>query len=135
MPAPDGAALPNSAALDRYQNVWFAQHTVDSLAVYDPHRGDLMEVPIPTAGSWVQFTTLDGDGNVWFVEQQPYKLGTVKLTELPGGASAPAESATSVLRYAELAGPLMAAGVVAASLFFVKSVRDERRINAATGSS
>ncbi len=128
--SPDGDALANGAVLDRYRNVWFAQHTVDKLGVYDPHRGSLMEIPLPTEETWVQFTTSDGDGNVWFVEQKPYRLGTIMLTELPGSAVISDGPPVSPLRYAEVAGPLMAAGITAASLFYVKSVRDQRRIDA-----
>ena len=33
------------------------------------------------------------------------------------------------LKYTELASPLIAMGIVATSLFFVKSVKDKRRLN------
>ncbi len=129
IPAPDGAAFPNSASIDRYQNVWFAMHTVDKLAAYDPQRGQAIEVPIPSAESWVQFTAPDGDGNIWFVEQKPAKLAVLRLTEVPGMVAVPQEEAIRGIRYAELASPLVALGIVAASLFFVKGVGDKRRIN------
>ena len=129
VPVQDVAALPNSPVQDRYGNVWFAQHTVDKLGVYDPDRNYIMDVPIPTEQSWIQFATLDGDGNVWFVEQMPYRLGTVRLAELPGGAAPSGDAAGGDPGYAEVAGPLMAAGIVAAALFLVKSVRDRRRID------
>jgi len=126
--SPDAEAFPNSAILDRYGNVWFAMHTVDKLGVYDPLRGDILEIPIPTDESWVQFTASDDDGNVWFVEQKPYKLGMIKMAELPSSARIVEDAAESALSYAAVAGPLMAAGIIAASLFFVKSARDARRL-------
>lgn len=127
--APDEAAFPNSVVFDKYQNAWFAQHTVDKLAVYDPHRKTMKEIPIPTQQSWVQFLTVDDKGNVWFVEQQPYKLGIVKTTELPSSAIIEEQSSKFAMRYSEVAGPLMAMGIIATSLFFVKSVNDKRRIS------
>ena len=127
--APDGAAFPNSAVFDRYQNVWFALHTVDKIAAYDPHNGNLIEVPIPTTESWIQFTTSDDKNNIWFVEQKPYKLGMLKLTELPSVGIIQEEKSTAELKYTEIASPLIALGIIATSLFFVKSVRDKRRIN------
>lgn len=129
--APDPAAFPNSAVLDHFENVWFVQHTVDKLGVYDPHRDQLREIPVPTENSWVQFATSDDSGNIWFAEQRPNKLATVKLSALPVSAPDSAPEAPAALRYSEVAGPLIAAGIVAASLFFVKGVRDMRRLESA----
>ena len=126
--SPDPEAFPNSAVQDRYGNIWFAMHTVDKLGVYDPVRGDMLEIPIPTDESWVQFTASDYDGSVWFVEQQPYKLGMIRLTEMPSSARIVEDAFAPAQSYAEVAGPLMAAGIIAASLFFVKSARDSRRL-------
>lgn len=129
IPAPDKDAFPNDAVFDRFQNVWFAQHTVDKIAVYDPHRGNLIEIPIPTPESWVQFTVADNENNVWFVEQKPFKLGMIKLTELPSLGIISEEESKISLRYTELASPLIAAGIIATSLVFVKSIGDKRRLD------
>ena len=133
VPAPDPAAFPNSAALDRYGNVWFAMHTVDKLGVHDPLSGETASVPVPSAGSWVQFMTADGDGNVWFVEQGTAKLGKLSVGYAPAAAGgAGGEEPPAVAdegpgpTYSEVAGPLMAAGIVAASLMAVRGVRDRR---------
>ena len=134
VPAPDPAAFPNSAALDRYGNVWFAMHTVDKLGVHDPLSGETASVPVPSAGSWVQFMTADGDGNVWFVEQGTAKLGRLSVGYAPTAAAGGAGGEESTLAageepgptYSEVAGPLMAAGIVAASLMAVRGVRDRR---------
>lgn len=134
VPAPDPAAFPNSAVLDRYRNVWFAMHTVDKLGVHDPLTGETASVPVPSAGSWVQFMTADGDGNVWFVEQGTAKLGRLSVGYAPaavggaaGGQEAPAAAEEEAgPAYSEVAGPLMAAGIVAASLMVVRGVWDRR---------
>ena len=129
IPILDQDALPFGMAFDRYDNLWFAQHTVDNIAAYDPHNKNLIEVPVPTATSFVQFMTSDDKDNVWFVEQQGNKLGMVKITEVPLAASQIQTTDKVELKYTELASPLIAMGIVATSLFFVKSIKDKRRLN------
>lgn len=126
---PDAEALPFGMTFDKYGNVWFAQHTIDSLGVYDPDNNNLIEVPIPTETSFVQFMTSDGNDNLWFVEQQSNKIGMIKLTEIPVIPSE-IESLNEIeIKYTELASPLIALGIIATSLFFVKSIKDKRRLN------
>jgi len=129
IPVPDPEALPFGMAFDRYDNLWFAQHTVDKIAAYDPHNNNLIEVPVPTNSSFVQFMTSDDKDNVWFVEQQGNKLGMVKITEVPLVSSQIQTTESFELKYTELASPLIAMGIVATSLFFVKSIKDKRRLN------
>ena len=73
--------------------------------------------------------TSDDKNNVWFVEQQSNKLATIKMTEIPVIASQIKTSQNSEIKYTEIASPLMALGIIAASLFFVKSIQDKRRLN------
>jgi len=127
---PDQEALPYGMTFDRYDNVWFAQHTVDNIAAYDPQNNNLIEVPIPTSTSFTQFMASDDKDNVWFVEQQGSKLGMVKITEVPITASQIQSTDKFELKYTELASPLIAMGIIATSLFFVKSVKDKRRLDA-----
>jgi len=128
-PVSDQDALPFGMTFDRYENIWIAQHTVDSIAAYDPHNNNLIEVQVPTTPSFVQFMTSDDKDNIWFVEQQGNKLGTVKITEVPSQASQIQATDKFEIKYTELASPLIAMGIIAASLFFVKSVKDKRRLN------
>jgi len=110
--SPDDAAFPNSAIFGKYKNVWFAMHTVDKIAAYNPQTGRLIEVQIPTAESWVQFTTSDSNDNIWFVEQKGNKLGMVKLTEIPSTAPIVFEEDPINVQYTEIASPLIALGVI-----------------------
>ena len=126
---PDDNALPFGMTFDKYGNVWFAQHTTDNLGVYDPDNDDLLEIPIPTEASFAQFMTSDGDNNVWFVEQQSNKIGTVKLVEIPVNVTQIQESGDIEIKYAELVSPIVALGIIATSLFYVKSIQDKRRLN------
>ena len=107
--------------------IWFAEHVVDSIGVYDQENNDVLEVSIPTEESYVQFMTSDGNGNVWFAEQFGNKIGTVKMTEIPVVVQKQTNNAE--LKYTEIASPLMALGIIATSLFFVKSIHDKRRLN------
>ncbi|WP_428325240.1 virginiamycin B lyase family protein [Nitrosopumilus sp.] len=126
---PNNEALPFGMTFDRYGNVWFAQHTIDSIGAYDPDNNNLIEVPVPSETSFVQFMTSDDDNNVWFVEQQTGKIGTIKMTEIPVIASQVQSSGGFELKYTELASPLVALGILATSLFYVKSIKDKRRLN------
>ena len=126
---PDEEALPFGMTFDRYGNIWFAQHTIDSIGAYDPDNNHLIEIPVPTETSFVQFMTSDDKNNVWFVEQQSNKLATIKMTEIPVIASQIKTSQNFELKYTEIASPLMALGIIASSLFFVKAIKDKRRLN------
>ena len=127
---PDKEALPFGMTFDKYGNVWFAQHTIDKLGAYDPDNNNLIQVPIPSETSFVQFMTSDGNDNVWFVEQQTGKIGTIKMTEIPVSAVQIQSSNGYEIKYTELASPLIALGIIATSLFYVKSIQDKRRLNA-----
>jgi len=126
---PNKEALPFGMTFDRYGNIWFAQHTVDSIGVYDPDNNNLLEIPVDTESSFIQFMTSDGNDNVWFVEQQGNKIGTVKITEIPTNISQIQKSNSFQLKYTELVSPLIALGIIATSLFYVKSIQDKRRLN------
>jgi len=128
--APNPESLPFGMAIDKYDNIWFGQHITDELAVYDPYNDQLIEIPIPTPESFTQFTAADNDGNIWFVEQRGKKLGVVSISSVPSQAKAVIDSSDELeLNYAEIVSPLIAAGIIATSLFFVKSVHDKRRID------
>ena len=129
----DKEALPFGMTFDRYGNIWFAQHVVDSIGVYDPENNDLKEIPIPTEGSFIQFVTSDKNGKIWFVEQEGNKIGTINTIELPIDLSK-VKTIDNVennieMKYTEIASPLIALGIIATSLFFVKSIYDKRRLN------
>jgi len=126
---PNNEALPFGMTFDKYGNIWFAQHTVDSIGVYDPDNDDLIEIPVPTETTFIQFMTSDGNDNVWFVEQQANKIGTVKITEIPVSITQVQASNNIEIKYTELASPLIALGIIATSLFYVKSIQDKRRLN------
>lgn len=119
--------LPFGTALDAYDNIWVAQHTVDVVAMYDPLTKAYKHIPIPSNGSFTQFMTADHTRNVWFVEQQTNKLSKITTTTVPSAEVPHRSVETLTLQYTEIASPLMAAGILATALFFVKSVHDKRR--------
>ena len=122
-------SLPFGMVLDKYDNIWVAQHVVDSLVVYDPYNDRITEVTIPTEGSFTQFVTSDNNGDVWFVEQRGAKIGKVSISSVPGQTTILQESSTFEIKYVELVAPLIAVGIITTSLFYVKSVRDKRKID------
>ena len=128
--APNPESLPFGMAIDKYDNIWFGQHVIDELGVYDPYNDQLIEVSIPTPESFTQFITADDKGDIWFVEQRTKKLGVVSISSVPGQARAVTDGGSGPsFNYAEIVSPLIAGGIVASSLFFVKSVTDKRRID------
>jgi len=122
-------SLPFGMVLDKYDNIWVAQHVVDSLVVYDPYNDRITEVTIPTEGSFTQFVTSDNNGDIWFVEQRGAKIGKVSISSVPNQTTILQESSTFEIKYVELVAPLIAVGIITTSLFYVKSVRDKRKID------
>jgi len=128
--APNPESLPFGMAIDKYDNIWFGQHVIDELGVYDPYNDQLIEVSIPTPESFTQFIAADDKGDIWFVEQRTKKLGVVSISSVSGQTRAITDGGSGPsFNYAEIVSPLIAGGIVASSLFFVKSVNDKRRID------
>ena len=126
---PNSESLPFGMVLDKYDNIWAAQHVVDSLVVHDPYNNRISEVIIPTEGSFTQFVTADDNGDIWFVEQRGAKIGKVSISSVPGQTTILQESPTFEIKYVEIVAPLVAAGIIGTALFYVKSIRDKRKID------
>ena len=122
-------SLPFGMAFDKYDNMWVAQHVIDSLVVYDQSSEQMIEVAIPTEGSFTQFVIADDDGDIWFVEQRGGKLGKVSISAVPSQIIVIQEETSESIMYVELVAPIIAAGIIATALFYVKSVRDKRRVD------
>ena len=122
-------SLPFGMAFDKYDNMWVAQHVIDSLVVYDQSSGQIIEIAIPTEGSFTQFVIADDNGDIWFVEQRGGKLGKVSISAVPSQIGTIQEVKSQDIMYVELVAPIIAAGIIATALFYVKSVRDKRRID------
>ena len=122
-------SLPFGMAFDKYDNMWIAQHVIDSLVVYDPNNQQMIEVAIPTEGSFTQFVIADDDGDIWFVEQRGGKIGKVSISAVPTQRAVVQEQTSVDIMYVELVAPIVAAGIIATALFYVKSVKDKRKID------
>lgn len=129
-------SLPFGMALDRYGNIWFAQHQIDFLGIYDPHNNNMMEVAIPTETSFVQFIVADQSGqNIWFAEAEGNKIGVAKIVEVPVSQEQLLQDTESnrdndfKIEYTELASPLIGLGIIVTSLLFIKNVENKRRLN------
>ncbi|MDC0042041.1 CopD family protein [Candidatus Nitrosopelagicus sp.] len=122
-------SLPFGMAFDKYDNMWVAQHVIDSLVVYDQSSNQIIEIAIPTEGSFTQFVVADNNGDIWFVEQRGGKLGKVSISAVPSQIVTVQEETSQSIMYVELVAPIIAAGIIATSLFYVKSIRDKRKID------
>ena len=122
-------SLPFGMAFDKYDNMWVAQHVIDSLVVYDQSSSQIIEIAIPTEGSFTQFVVADDNGDIWFVEQRGGKLGKVSISAVPSQIVTVQEEKSGSIMYVELVAPIIAAGIIATALFYVKSVRDMRKVD------
>jgi len=122
-------SLPFGMTIDKYDNMWVAQHVIDSLVVYDQSSEQMIQVAIPTEGSFTQFVIADNDGDIWFVEQRGGKLGKVSISAVPSQSIVIQEETSESIMYVELVAPIVAAGIIATALFYVKSVKDKRRVD------
>lgn len=136
-PSVNEAGLPFGMALDSYGNLWFAQHTIDRVGVIDPRTGYGAEAKIPIAGSTIQWITADDEGKIWFAAQRGAALGSITITpkssttptDNGGQDGGPASGGIPQLPFSftDLAGPAIAAGIVASALAYSKSAFDLKR--------
>jgi copper transport protein len=144
-PQLDPNGLPFGMAMDSYHNLWVAEHTINKIAVIDPRTGASKEVNIPNQSPFVQWITADSKGNIWLAEQRGSSLAVVTSTPRLGQPSNSAGDAAINqvsngnnnnnnnnllgfprlgLRYADVVGPSVAAGIIVSALFYTKSVID-----------
>jgi copper transport protein len=138
----DEAGLPFGMAMDSYGNLWFAQHEIDKIGVIDPRTGEGTEANIPISGSFVQWITSDNEGRIWFAAQRGSALGSITTTAKPGsavtvndegqqqqnGTSGPTLPFKQLgFSFADIAGPVIAAGIVISALAYAKTATDLKR--------
>lgn len=143
-PSLNEAGLPFGMAMDKYGNLWVAEHQIDKMAVIDPRTGASSEANIPIAGSFIQWITSDDNGTIWFAAQQGNGLGSITETAKPSQSLLPSESGANGgnqqanpstnagvpqlgISFAYAAGPAIAAGIVMSALFYAKSSIDLKR--------
>ena len=97
--------------------------------MYDQSSNQIIEIAIPTEGSFTQFVVADDNGDIWFVEQRGGKLGKVSISAVPTQRTIVQEQTSVDIMYVELVAPIVAAGIIATALFYVKSVKDKRKID------
>lgn len=145
----DQSGLPFGMAIDGYGNLWYAEHTIDKIAVLDPRTGQGTEAKIPITGSFIQYITSDDTGRIWFAAQRGSSLGLVTTTAKPsttapplsaGSASGQQQQQQSAngtstsngvpqlgFSFADAAGPGIAIGIVLAAIAYTKSYKDLKR--------
>jgi copper transport protein len=143
-PSINEAGLPFGMAMDNNGNLWFAQHEIDKIGLIDPRTGEGTEANIPITGSFVQWITSDNEGRIWFAAQRGSALGSTTTTaspaspetvndegqqqQLQNGTSGPISPIQQLgFSFADVAGPIMAAGIVISALAYTKSAIDLKR--------
>ena len=140
----DPNGLPFGMAMDKYGNLWVAEHTINKIAVIDPNTGQHKEVDIPAPSPFVQWITSDSKDNIWLAEQRGNALAIVTSIENPSQSNIAASKELSEnnnfdspensgftapfgLSYADVVGPSLAAGIIISTLFYTKSVIDFKK--------
>jgi copper transport protein len=143
--------LPFGMAMDKYGNLWVAEHTINKIAVIDPRTGEHKEVDIPSPTPFVQWITSDSEGNIWLAEQRDNSLGVISsafnpilqsgspsllTTEGSISKNSPSSSSSSISRndfiphygfnYADFVAPAIAGGIVVSAFFYIRSISDLR---------
>ena len=141
-PSINEAGLPFGMAMDNYGNLWFAQHEIDKIGVIDPRTGEGTEANIPITGSFVQWITSDNEGRIWFAAQRGSALGSTTTTANPASPEAVSNEGQQLMNgtsgpvspfqqlgfsLADIAGPVIAAGIVISALTYAKSATDLKR--------
>jgi copper transport protein len=152
-PIVNDQGLPFGMAMDKFGNLWFAQHVIDKIAVLDPRTGESIEVDVPINGSFIQYLTSDNDGNIWFAAQRASSIGNIITSPGPPssgvGTSTSTEAVASTVKtqeqqqegekvggfagvvisyfglsFTDILGPLLAGGIILAALFYSKTLID-----------
>ncbi|MDE1829291.1 MAG: copper resistance protein CopC [Thaumarchaeota archaeon] len=119
--------LPYGMVFDMNHDLWVAQHTLDKISMINPRTGETNEFPIPSTSSLTQYITTDSQGDIILVEQGADALGI--LTTTSGLPTSKSSSSSLPFEYpgvglGVVAGPAIAASIIALSFFYVKSSKD-----------
>ena len=130
----DKLDLPLGMVFDNYHNLWIAQHTFDKIAVMDPRTGQFREFDIPTKNTWVQWLTIDSQGNIVMAEFMHSSLGIISTSVNP--ALTQDNSQTNNLpvgiprlgfSYADMVAPSIAGLLIVVAFFYSKSITDLKK--------
>ncbi len=136
----DNDALPYGILQDKLGNVWYAQHTVDKIGVFDAYRGKMREVSTLSKASLVQWITIDDNGNVWYAASRAASIGVIRWSTIEVSGQEQLNSSnssnttatknnnnvTAVMespskRYVEIFAPSLAALITSISLIYLRS--------------
>jgi copper transport protein len=124
----DSQGLPFGMAFDANHDLWLAQHTLDKIAVIDTRTSTTTEFDIPTKSSFTQWIATDSQGDIILAEQRANAIGIITSSLKPGFVENIEQRTTLGVPlgfdYADLAGPSMAAGLVAVAVIYSRSVID-----------
>lgn len=96
-PIVNDQGLPFGMAIDKFGNLWFAQHVIDRVAAIDAKTGESIEVDVPINGSFIQYLTSDNDGNIWFAAQRASSIGSIITSPGPPLSGVDASTSTEAV--------------------------------------
>src|SRR6267143_1500811 len=133
----DSHGLPLGMVIDNYHNLWIAQHTLDKIAVMDTRTGQFYEFNVPSSNSFVQWITVDSQGNIIMAEQRANALGIITTTVNPTliqdnsqvnqANSLPSGIPRLGFSYADMVGPSIAGLLIVVAFFYSKGVTDLKK--------
>ena len=78
----------------------------------------MIEIAIPTEGSFTQFVIADDNGDIWFVEQRGGKLGKVSISAVPSQRGTVRRTSSDIM-YVELVAPISCSRNYCNMLYFM----------------
>jgi copper transport protein len=127
----DSHGLPLGMVFDNYHNLWIAQHILDKIVVMDPRTDQFREFDLPTKNTWVQWITVDSQGDIIMAEQRANELGIITTNVNPALAQDNSQANNLPVgiphlgfSYADMASPSIAGLLIIVAFFYSKSVTD-----------
>lgn len=130
----DSHGLPLGMVTDNYHNLWVAQHTLDKIVVIEPRTGQFREFNVPSSNSFVQWITVDSQGNIIMAEQRANALGIITTSVNPAltqdnsqANNLPAGIPRLGFSYADMVAPSIAGLLIVVAFFYSKSIIDLKK--------
>ena len=135
LPIINKAGLPFGMAIDKYGNLWVAEHTINKNAVIDTQKSKIREVLVKTPAPFIQWITSDSNGNIWFAEQRGNSIGLIEPSEGPmvqqqvqqSTKSSTSNTSSTVkldINYQNFVAPAILLGIIISAFMYARSIID-----------
>jgi copper transport protein len=135
LPIINKAGLPFGMAIDKYGNLWVAEHTINKNAIIDTQKSKIREVRIKTPAPFIQWITSDSNGNIWFAEQRGNSIGVIEPSAGPmvqqqvqqSTKSSTSNTSSTVkldINYQNFVAPAILLGIIISAFMYARSIMD-----------